>query len=64
MMIRYGHNVDSRIHDEFTASYEEQATEEEADLIPPTVLSEWPSLHFFARVSGGWTIKGRISLLR
>ena len=37
MMIRYGHNVDSRIHDEYTASYQEQATEEEADLIPPAI---------------------------
>ena len=30
MMIRYGHNADLRIHDEFSASYREQATEEEA----------------------------------
>ena len=64
MMIRYGHNVDSRIHDEYTASYQEQATEEEADLIPPAILSELPPLHFFARMSGGRTIKGRIPILR
>jgi conjugal transfer pilus assembly protein TraD len=64
MMIRYGHNVDSRIHDEYTASYQEQATEEEADLIPPAILSELPPLHFFARLSGGRTIKGRIPILR
>jgi conjugal transfer pilus assembly protein TraD len=64
MMIRYGHNVDSRIHDEYTASYQEQATEEEADLIPPAILSELPPLHFFARLSGGRTIKGRIPILK
>ena len=64
MMIRYGHNVESNIHDAYTASYQEQATEEEADLIPPAILSELPPLHFFARLSGGRTIKGRIPILR
>ena len=64
MMVRYGHNVDSGIHDEYTASYQEQAVEEEVDLIPPALLSELPPLHFFARLSGGRTIKGRIPILR
>jgi conjugal transfer pilus assembly protein TraD len=64
MMIRYGHNVESNIHDAYSASYQEQATEEEADLIPPAILSELPPLHFFARLSGGRTIKGRIPILR
>ena len=64
MMIRYGHNVESNIHDAYSASYQEQATEEEADLIPPAMLSELPPLHFFARLSGGRTIKGRIPILR
>jgi conjugal transfer pilus assembly protein TraD len=63
MMIRYGHNVDANIHDAYSASYQEQATEEEADLIPPAILSELPPLHFFARLSGGRTIKGRIPIL-
>lgn len=64
MMIRYGHNVDSNIHDAYSASYQEQATEEEADLIPPAILSELPPLHFFARLSGGRTVKGRIPILK
>jgi len=64
MMIRYGHNVDSNIHDAYSASYQEQAAEEEADLIPPAILSELPPLHFFARLSGGKTIKGRLPILK
>jgi conjugative coupling factor TraD, SXT/TOL subfamily len=63
MMVRYGHAVDSNIHDEYSASYQEQATQEEADLIPPPILSELPPLHYFARLSGGKTIKGRIPIL-
>lgn len=64
MTIRYGHSVDARIQDEYTASYQEQAMEEEADLIPPAILSELPPLHFFARMSGGRTFKGRIPILK
>lgn len=63
MSVRYGHNVDSNLHDEYQASYQEQATDEEADLIPPGILSELPPLHFFARMSGGRTLKGRIPIL-
>ena len=64
MMVRYGHNVDSNLQDAYSASYQEQATEEEADLIPPAMLSELPPLHYFARLSGGKTLKGRIPILR
>lgn len=64
MMVRYGHQVDPDIGDEYSASYHEQAAEEEADLIPPAILSELPPLHFFARLSGGKTIKGRLPILR
>jgi conjugal transfer pilus assembly protein TraD len=63
MMVRYGHNVDTAIHDTYTASYQEQSMEEEADLIPPAILSELPPLHYFARLSGGRTIKGHIPIL-
>jgi conjugal transfer pilus assembly protein TraD len=63
MMVRYGHNVDTAIHDTYSASYQEQAVEEEADLIPPAIISELPPLHFFARLSGGMTIKGRLPIL-
>ncbi len=63
MSVRYGHNVANTVRDEYTASYQEQSTEEEADLIPPGVLSELPPLHFFARLSGGKTIKGRLPIM-
>lgn len=63
MSVRYGHSIDSNVKDEYSASYQEQATAEEADLIPPGVLSELPPLHFFARLSGGKTLKGRIPIL-
>ena len=63
MMVRYGHNVDTDIHDTYTASYQEQANQEEADLIPPGILSELAPLHYFARLSGGRTVKGRIPIL-
>lgn len=64
MMIRYGHSVDPSVHAEYKAAYQEQASEEEADLIPPAILSELPPLHYFARLSGGRTIKGRIPILQ
>ncbi len=63
MAVSYGHDVAPTVNDEYRASYKEQATYEEADLIPPGMLSELPPLHFFARLSGGKTIKGRLPIL-
>ena len=63
MAVQYGHNVDGNIKDEYTATYKESSTEEEADLIPPAMLGELPPLHFYARMSGGRTLKGRIPIL-
>jgi conjugal transfer pilus assembly protein TraD len=63
MALRYGHNVDTHIHDEYSASYQEQIIEEEADLFPAAMLGELPPLHFIARLSGGRTLKGRIPIL-
>jgi conjugal transfer pilus assembly protein TraD len=63
MMLRYGHNVDTHIHDEYTASYQEQILEEEAELFPAAMLGELPPLHFIARLSGGRTLKGRVPIL-
>lgn len=63
MALRYGHNVDTHIHDEYTASYQEQILEEEAELFPAAMLGELPPLHFIARLSGGRTLKGRIPIL-
>lgn len=64
MSVRYGHNVAPNIHEEYTASYQETAAYEDGDLIPPAVLSELPPLHFFARLSGGQTFKGKIPILK
>lgn len=63
MALRYGHNVDTNIHDEYTASYQEQIIEEDAELFPAAMLGELPPLHFIARLSGGRTLKGRIPIL-
>lgn len=63
MAMRYGHNVDTHIHDEYSASYQEQILEEDAELFPAAMLGELPPLHFIARLSGGRTLKGRIPIL-
>ena len=63
MSVSYGHNVASDPSEHYDASYKEQASAEEADLIPPPVLSELPPLHFYARMSGGRTFKSRIPIL-
>ena len=63
MALKYGHNVDTHIHDEYTASYQEQIMEEDAELFPAAMLGELPPLHFIARLSGGRTLKGRIPIL-
>ena len=63
MAVSYGHNVGTEASEEYSASYKEQATVEEADLIPPPILSELPPLHFYARLSGGRTFESRIPIL-
>ena len=63
MAVSYSHNVDGHIHESYSSAYKETAAEEEADLIPPPIMGELAPLHFFARMSGGRTIKGRIPIL-
>ncbi|WP_090412440.1 conjugative transfer system coupling protein TraD [Nitrosomonas halophila] len=63
MSVMYDHGINAEMNDN-NAGYREQSREEEADLIPPALLSELPPLHYFARLSGGRTIKGRIPILR
>ncbi|CAN7642559.1 conjugative transfer system coupling protein TraD [Acidovorax sp. LjRoot129] len=63
MSVSYGHNVAADASANYDASYKEQSTAEEADLIPPAILSELPPLHFYARMSGGRTFKARIPIL-
>lgn len=62
MSVMYDHSIDADMNDN-NAGYRESAALEEADLIPPAILSELPPLHYFARLSGGKTIKGRIPIL-
>jgi conjugal transfer pilus assembly protein TraD len=64
MDIRYGHSVDSNIYDPYKSQYMEQASEEEATLIPQALLGEFPPLHYLGRLAGGRTIKGRIPILQ
>lgn len=63
MSVSYGHNVGTDPGADYDAAYREQSIAEEADLIPPPVLSELPPLHFYARMSGGRTFKSRIPIL-
>lgn len=63
MGVRYGHNVDTKIHDEFTASYQESVTYEDKEFFPPAMLGQLPPLHYIARFLGGRTVKGRIPIL-
>lgn len=62
MSVMYNHSIDANMNDN-DAGYREEAAMEEAELIPPALLSELPPLHYFARLSGGKTIKGRIPIL-
>lgn len=62
MSVMYNHSIDANMNDN-DAGYREEAALEEVDLIPPAILGELPPLHYFARLSGGETIKGRIPIL-
>ncbi len=61
--MRYGHGADAHLQDEYKSSYAESVLEEEAKIIPPSILGELAPLHFFAKVSGGRIIKGKIKIL-
>ncbi|MGZ8256639.1 MAG: conjugative transfer system coupling protein TraD [Gallionella sp.] len=61
--LKYGHGADAHLQDEYKSSYAEGLLSEEVDLIPPAMLGELPPLHFFAKVSGGRIIKGKIKIL-
>lgn len=62
--LRYGHGADAHLQDEYKSSYQESVIEEEAPVIPPAILGELAPLHFFAKLSGGRIIKGKIKILR
>jgi conjugal transfer pilus assembly protein TraD len=61
--MRYGHGANAHLQDEYKSSYAESVLEEEAKIIPPSILGELAPLHFFAKVSGGRIIKGKIKIL-
>ena len=61
--LRYGHGADAHLHDEYKSSYQESVMEEEAPIVPPAILGELAPLHFFAKLSGGRIIKGKIKIL-
>lgn len=63
MSVQYGHNTEGNIQENYEISYKEASTPEAADLIPPGLFGELPPLHFFARLSGGKTIKGIVPIL-
>ncbi|GAB5604870.1 conjugative transfer system coupling protein TraD [Sideroxyarcus sp. TK5] len=62
--LRYGHGADAHLQDEYKSSYQESVNEEEAPVIPPAILGELAPLHFFAKLSGGRIIKGKIKILQ
>lgn len=62
--LKYGHGADAHLQDEYKSSYAEGLIAEEVSLIPPAMLGELPPLHFFAKVSGGRIIKGKIKILQ
>ena len=46
-----------------SANLGERLVEEEVQMVPPQVLGMLPNLEFFAMVSGGTLLKGRIPIL-
>lgn len=61
--IRFSHSTDAHIQDEYSSVYQESVLEEEAPVITPAILGELPPLHYFAKLSGGRIIKGKIKIL-
>lgn len=47
----------------FSGSVSERLMEEEVDLAPPQVLGMLPNFHYFAKLSGGRIVKGRLPIL-
>ena len=58
-----GQNTDNNEPIVHASNYGERMVEEEADLVPPQILGMLPGLEYFARISGGLIMKGRIPIL-
>jgi len=54
--------TDDPLH--FSAGYAETLKETEVDTVPPHLFGQLPNLEFFARVSGGRILKGRVPILQ
>ena len=63
VMRTQGQNTDSKEPIVHGANFGERLMEEEADLVPPQLLGMLPGLEYFARISGGLIVKGRIPIL-
>lgn len=63
--IEYSQATDTKTSDIFDFGYKvmEAMKETEVELVPPQMFTLLPNLEFFARVSGGRVIKGRIPIL-
>jgi len=48
----------------FSGSVSERLMEEEVDLVPPQILGMLPNFHYFAKLSGGRIVKGRLPILK
>lgn len=64
--IEYSQATDAKTSDLFSFGYRisESIKEEEVELVPPQLFTNLPNLEFFARVSGGRILKGRIPILK
>ena len=61
--VMYGHSIDNDLYAPYGAAYREQSAPKDADLIPPGIFGSLPSLHYFARLAGGQTLKGFIPVV-
>lgn len=61
IMRTQGSNSSGDVH--FGGNSGERLMEEEGDMIPAALLGELPNLEYFAKVSGGKLIKGRLPIL-
>lgn len=65
-MLQRSHSSSANTEDptRFSGSASESLIEREADVVPPALLGALPNLEFFARISGGRVVKGRIPILQ
>jgi conjugal transfer pilus assembly protein TraD len=64
--LEYSQATDTKTDNLFDFGFKitESMKETEVDLVPPQMFTCLPNLEYFARVSGGRVIKGRIPILK